>query len=155
MSLRELALLREDLAALTLSVARLTERVAALEVRDREGSEFEVVSEGATADRSVASAAGPVSTAGLSTLRVEVAEEVGRFLGRACRGEHRGPSGRHKVNLSSRVYIVLAGFDGRLLPAPKLFSTFAQVRDLCQRGPDSGDSIFVGLPSQAEAALAL
>jgi hypothetical protein len=155
MSSRELSLLRADLAALTLSVARLTERVAALEVREGEGSEFELVGEGARASEPAAASGGPVNTSGLSTLRVEVAEEVGRFLGRALRGEHRGVSGRQKVNLSSRVYIALAGYDGQHFPTPRLFSSFNQVRELCQRGPDSGDSIYVGLPSQAEAALAL
>ena len=156
MSARDLHLLREDLTALTLAVARLSERVAALEVRDTEEQGFELVGpDPAPSAAPSSTACEGVRTAGLSALRVEVAEEVGAFLGRAVRGEHRGNSGRSRVNLSSRVYIVLAGFDGRVLEEPLLFSNFGAARELCLRGPDSGNSIFVGLPSQAEAAIAL
>ena len=159
MSQRDFSLLSGDLQALTRAVAQLTARVEALELRhatgDPQESEFELVGSAASADRPASAASERVNTSGLSAQRVEVAEEVGRFLGRAYRGEFRGSSGRSKVNLSSRIYVVLAGFDGLLLPEPRLFSTFHKVRELCQRGPDSGDSIYVGLPSQAEAAIAL
>ena len=159
MSQRDLTLVREDLQALTRAVAQLTARVEALELRNATGdpaeSEFELVGSAASADRPVSAPSERITTAGLSAFRVVVAEEVGRFLGRAYRGEFRGSSGRSKVNLSSRIYVVLAGFDGLLLPEPRLFSSFQKVRELCQRGPDSGDSIYVGLPSQAEAAIAL
>ena len=157
MSSRDLSLIRADLAALTLTVARLTERVAALELGSAEDQEFELVGEAAASGSATpgSAAAEGVRQAGLSALRVEVAESVGAFLGRAVRGEHRGNSGRSRVNLSSRVYIVLAGFDGRVLEEPLLFSSFGPARELCLRGPDSGSSIFVGLPSQAEAAIAL
>jgi hypothetical protein len=162
MSGRELSLVRADLVELTRTVARLAARVEALELREATGegrevteSEFELVGAPSVSAQSAYSPASRVHASGLSPHRVAVAEEVGRFLGRASRGEFRGSSGRSKVNLSSRIYVVLAPFDGRLFPEPRLFTVFAKVRELCLRGPDSGDSIYVGLPSQAEAAIAL
>ena len=89
-------------------------------------------------------------TEGRDPLRVSVAKEVGAFLGRACRGEHRGSSGRDRVQLASRVYIVLAPFSGELYAEARLYSKFEPVR-----GPDPGRSVFVGLPTQWDALIAL
>ena len=90
MSARDFTLLRGDLEALTRTVAALTARVAALELREatdegreRAESEFELVGAPAGSDQAPYSPQSRVSSSGLSSLRVEGAEEVGRFLGRA------------------------------------------------------------------------
>ena len=95
------------------------------------------------------------SESGRDPFRASVAREIGRFLGRAVRGENRGTSGRDKVSLPFRIYIVLAPFSGEPYTEPKLFSRFCSVKELCKRGPDTGRSVFVGLPSQWEALIAL
>ena len=67
--------------------------------------------------------------------RREVVVEIGRFLDRACRGEHRGTSGRDRVSLAFRYYIVLAGYDGVVFEQAQIYSKFAQVKNICKRGP--------------------
>ncbi|CAE6927060.1 unnamed protein product [Symbiodinium sp. CCMP2592] len=102
-------------------------------------------------DRSSRSNPGPPN----SSFRTAVAKEVGQFLRRALDGGHLRTSGRSALTLSSKYYIVLADFEGRRFSEPCVFSAFAQAKALCIRGPDKGQSIFVGLPSQAECAVAL
>ena len=90
-----------------------------------------------------------------SAFRTHVAQEVGLFLRRALDGGHLRTSGRSALNLSSRYYIVLADFEGRRFREPFVCSTFGQAKAFCIRGPDKGQSIFVGLPTQVEVAVAL
>ena len=90
-----------------------------------------------------------------SSFRTEVSEGVGRFLRRALDGAYRGSSGRDQLSLASRYYIVPADFEGRQFAEPCVFSSFTRAKSLCIRGPDKGNSIFVGLPSQTEVASAL
>ena len=174
MSEAELLRLRAEVVELRELVLALSARVAALEASEG----FELVRKPATApplpqafragprasgSPGVASRSSPASEAasqdplaeGRDPHRVSVAKEVGAFLGRACRGEHRGNSGRDKVQIASRVYIVLAPFSGELYPEPRLYSKFESVKALCKRGPDAGRSVFVELPTQWEALIAL
>ncbi|CAE7606984.1 unnamed protein product [Symbiodinium sp. CCMP2592] len=120
--------LRAEVLDLKDQLRRLTERVAALEASEG----FEV-----------------------DPQRVSVAKEIGEFLRRAYSGGHRGSSGGDKVALASRLYIVLAPYSGEKYSSPKIFSSFGAVKSLCKRGPDPGRSIFVGVPSQWEAAIVL
>ncbi|CAE7255205.1 unnamed protein product [Symbiodinium sp. CCMP2592] len=96
-------------------------------------------------------------------------EEV--FPDRSCRAQPGGPTSifrtqvarevhlrsscRSALTLQSRLYIVLADFEGRRFREPLVFSSFGAAKALCIRGPDKGQSIFVGLPSQAEVLTAL
>ena len=89
------------------------------------------------------------------TEREEVAREVGAFLARALRGEHRGNSGRERNQLASRFWIVCRSIDGELYNPPKIYRTWRAVCELVKRGTEVGDSIFVGLPSQQECSIAI
>ena len=171
MSEVEVLRLRAEVAELRIAVQALTERVAALE--SAEG--FEVVHTQVAASaaspprappgRQVSSAAPSEASqrrasvaeneSGRDPERVSVAREVGRFLRRAYRGEHRGASGRDKVSLASRYYIVLAPYSGELYNTARVYSKFAPVKALCKRGPDAGRSVFIGLPTLWETSLAL
>ena len=93
-----------------------------------------------------------------SQYRLQVAEGVGRFLARALAGQARGTSGRDRLSLASRLYIVCRNARGETYSVPLVLNSFARVKELCfvgGRGSDPGESIFVGLPSQAEVRFAL
>ena len=90
-----------------------------------------------------------------SGFRTAVAQDVGGFLARALAGVIRGTSGRDRLSLQSKYYIILANFEGRRAREPLVCTSFARVREHCCRGPERGQSVFVGLPSQAEVAEAL
>ena len=87
--------------------------------------------------------------------REEIARGIGVWLRRALEGEHRQNSGRDRVPLSSRYYLAVKDYAGNTYENPILvFSRFARVQDLCQRGSDWSDSIFIGVPSQREGQVA-
>ena len=93
-----------------------------------------------------------------SEFRVKVAEDVGLFLARALSGGVRGTSGRERLSLASKIYIVCRDAAGLTFEEPLVTSSFSRVKELCfvgGRGSDPGQSVFVGLPSQAEVRLAL
>lgn len=87
--------------------------------------------------------------------REEIARGIGQWLRRALEGDHRQNSGRDRLPLASRYYLVVKDYTGRAYEHPILvFSRFTPVRDLCQRGTDWADSIFIGVPSQREGQVA-
>lgn len=86
--------------------------------------------------------------------REEIARELGAWLRRALEGEHRQASGRDRLPLASRYYLVVKDYVGTTYEHPILvFNRFSRVRDLCQRGTDWSDSIFIGVPSQREGQI--
>ena len=89
--------------------------------------------------------------------REEVARQIGGFLRRSLDGQHRGPSGRDQLrHLASRVYLVVRDFEGQVFERPvKLYDRFYRVKEICYKKGTWGDSIFIGLPSQREAHLAV
>ncbi len=87
--------------------------------------------------------------------REEIARGIGLWLRRALEGDHRQNSGRDRLPLASRYYLVVKDYAGITYENPVLvFSRFTPVRDLCQRGTDWADSIFIGVPSQREGQTA-
>lgn len=89
--------------------------------------------------------------------REAVAREIGEFLRRSLSGRNRGNSGREKLNpLQSRIYLVLRDHQGTVTERPvRVFSRFSAVKALCFHAGSPGDSIFIGLPSQREAEIAV
>ena len=83
--------------------------------------------------------------------REKISREVGAYLVRALSGQHRGSSGRDKIKLGSRLYIIVRDFIGNGHVSPvRVVYRFSEVKQACSRGGDWGDSIFVGFPSQRE-----
>ena len=83
--------------------------------------------------------------------REEICDGIAAFLVRALRGENRGPSGRERLVLSSRIWIVARSIDGEEFRPLRVFRCFAACKALVKRGQSCGDSVFVGLPSEREA----
>lgn len=76
---------------------------------------------------------------------------IGHWVLRCLADRPRGPSGRENLVLSSRVWLVVRNFEGRVLEPARLFHRFSDCRSLVKRGSDLGLSVFVGLPSIREA----
>ena len=87
--------------------------------------------------------------------RLEVASGVGRFFARALSGDHRGGSGRERVHLPSRVYVVCRDFAGRRYDPVLIKYSFAAIRSLVKPHGDCGNSVFAGLPTVWEAQTAV
>jgi hypothetical protein len=83
--------------------------------------------------------------------RESICEEIGHYIQRALLGDHRGPSGGDRIQLSSRVWLVFRDYEGLEYRPVRVCRTFGECRDLVKRGQDCGDSVFVGLPSDREA----
>ena len=169
----ELRLLRAEVEILRASLEALQIRVEELESQGEERSEIERSrldrSEDSVRRSSFEEAASSVtarSSDGWSRItdpisstdhaaRVQLARQIGQFLVRALRGDFRGSSGRDRLKLGNRYYIILKTFEGEQLPEPAVVSSFAEVRRLCKRGSDCGAALFVGLATQWEARIAL
>ena len=168
MSQTEVRALRAEIGALRLVVEALEERVRELE--DYRGCRVEGSEAGrssawteVTEERNPAEEPAVVSVAAVSgvtagglievrtedvSARLELARECGRFLTRALAGDYRGGSGRDRLRLASRVYVVLATFSGERCIPPKVLFNFAEVKKLCKSGPHCGRSVFLGFASQ-------
>lgn len=87
--------------------------------------------------------------------RLAIAEEVGRFLRRSLQGDYRGGSGRDRLRLQSRVYILVRDFSGRLYNPVEIYHRFVDLKPKVKSGDSAGDSIFIGLPTVWEAKAAV
>lgn len=150
--LRELAAIREELHLLTIRVNRLHTQVIGAQ-----DSDFELVGESTATSHNTSSAAGTTEGRG-DSLREDAARETGRFFLRCLQGLPRGESGRSRVKLQNRIYVVVRTYSGEVHTAPVIvLERYNQVKRLVCH-PDAevfGDSIFCGFPSKWEAQLAV
>ena len=114
---------------------------------------------------SAASVVGPASSTSTSSssvpeqLRQQVADEIGEYFRRCLAGNNRGSSGREKVNLANRYYVIVRDAAGVVHDPVLVVSTWREAQTSVTIGPGPGkqfgDSIFVGFPSQWEAKRAV
>ena len=91
------------------------------------------------------------SSAALSASeRAAACREIGLFLRRALDGQHRGASGRDRLPLQSRFWIVARDFGGNPIVPVRVCKSFADCARLCKQGSDLGDSVCVGLPARQD-----
>ena len=83
--------------------------------------------------------------------RETICDQIGVWVRRTLLGHHRGSSGRDRIPLASRIWIVFQDFYGNRLEPIRVFHRFCDCREVVKRGSNCGSSIFVGLPSQREA----
>lgn len=103
---------------------------------------------------SVASGVPVAATAGLPlswARREEIADSIGLWARRALAGENRGTSGRDQNPLQSRLWIVFRSNEGECYNPPLVYKNWTGAKALVKRGPETGQSVFVGLPSEREA----
>lgn len=160
----EIDSLRSALEALRLRVEAQEERIEELAGRGPVGSEVDRSSIAAASEESftrgsysvVSSSVGRGTVASQDTEgRVALAKEIGDFVVRSLEGQHRGSSGRSRLNLPSRLYVIFADYDGVRYAPPRVVKSFADAAALCKRGASCGGAIFVGFATQWEAKLAV
>ena len=147
--------LRAELAECKGEVQALKQRVVVLE-EERRNFGFDLVSEAAEPAPPAYTTSAIVAGEGeLALFRVEASEEIGRWIRRGLRGEYRGLSGREKIPQANQYYLVVKDFSGRVHDPPLFFRAWSSAKPYCQQSGQFGDSIFVGLPSQAEVRIAV
>lgn len=87
--------------------------------------------------------------------RLAIAEGAGRFLRRALAGDFRGGSGRDRVRLSSRIYVLVRDLSGRVYDPVEVYQNFSSLKPKVKSGDSAGNSIFIGFPTQWEAKAAV
>ena len=87
--------------------------------------------------------------------RENIAEQIGQFLQRALRGDHRSSSGRDLIPLPSRIWLVCQDIHGGRYNPVRVLRSWQATKALVKIGNEAGDSIFVGLPSEREARRAV
>ena len=151
----EFASLRAEVAELRSLCQALSARLIVLEqprLGSAPSSEFELVTEApSTESTSAATAVG----ADLPADRVRAAEKIGAWIKRCLQNEHRGLSGREEIPLATKLYIVVRDIRGTLYNPPRVCNSWAETKLLCCLDKQFGDNIFVGLPTKAEARIAV
>ena len=119
------------------------------------------------AARSSSAVGSPLTTRGVSSgaprpsdnIREQSARETGRFFVRCLSGDRRGLSGRERVALANRLYVVVRDFAGNTYTEPvKVVEKVADLKRLVNSPTskeDCGSSIFAGFASQWEARIAV
>lgn len=146
---------REEFETLVATVSGLQARVTGLEATVAQltpeaaaASEFEVV--GTSSTSSVPEASVAEAAAELSGERIAIAHQIGAWIKRCLNSERRGLSGREELDLHSKFYIVVRGFDSVVHNPPLVFTSWSGAKTLTHIHGQPGDSIFVGVPSKAE-----
>ena len=103
-----------DLAALQLQVREL-------QLQQRVGGEFEVASSVASAEPTPSPSTSAAVAAGtdLSPFGVAAAQEICAWIQRGLRQQHRGLSGREKIDLASKLYALVKDISGQVFDPPK------------------------------------
>ncbi|CAE7731831.1 unnamed protein product [Symbiodinium sp. CCMP2592] len=96
----------------------------------------------------------PLERAGSASLprteRDSACREIGLWITRNLRGEHRGASGRDRIQQASRYWVVFRDFEGRDVSPPSAYSSFGAAKAVCKRGAECGRSVFIGLPEEED-----
>ena len=147
-----------DFSALSLEVQRLRERVSDLETQlggtsARSSGSFSLVEPPSVSENPEPEQRSAGYCVG--TERERIAREIGLWLRRALEGRPRGPSGRDRIQLASRFYLVCRDIQGRVHNPPLLFTSWKLAKEVCCRQGEPGDAVFIGLPSKSEIEIAL
>ena len=82
--------------------------------------------------------------------REAICADIGRWVTRCLAELPRGSSGRDRILLSSRVWLVIRDYERVVRDRALIFHRFSDCKPLVKREQCLGDSIFVGLPSLRE-----
>ena len=94
-------------------------------------------------------------SSGVSEGRREIARGIGQWLKRCVAGEIRGPSGRDQINFPSKLYMVVRDIHLKGHTPPLIFFIWAETKSFGAVRGQPSESIFIGLPSNEEARVAL
>ena len=87
--------------------------------------------------------------------REDIAQGIGQFIKRALQGDYRGGSGRDRLKLASKYYLIFRDRDGLTSLRPvRIETSFKAVKDCCfAKSKVADQSVFVGVPSLREAGI--
>lgn len=154
----EVELLRAEVGALRRELARLTEATSAahnisavtsVSVASGYSSPPQVSALDCPVGASANPPSSPVTGQQSWSVREAICDEIALWLTRSLSGEHRLSSGRDRINLPSRVWVVARDFEGNSFNPPRIYRQFASCRPLVKRGSDLGQSVFVGWQREA------
>ena len=149
----EIEEIRNTVHTLLERLAVLEDEVGEVEQASREEQRSRVASSSASFSRiSSVSSAVPVEPSD-HLGRQALAQQIGQFIRRALAGEPLGSSGRDRLSLQNRCYLIFAEYEGNQLQPPVFTKQFAEVKGRCKRGSDCGRSIFIGLATAWEAVV--
>ena len=83
--------------------------------------------------------------------REQVCDEIAEFIKRCLGGDHRGSSGRDRIALPSKIWLVFRDFEGIEYRPVRVCRNWSSCKELVKKNGAVGDSVFVGLPSEREA----
>ena len=149
---------RSEFEQVLVELASLRLQVGELRAQSRRESEdFEVVSSApaSSAPELSATTSAVATSTDLSSERVAIAEQIGKWIRRGLNQQNRGLSGREKLDLASRIYVVVKDISGEIFDPPKVFNNWSGAKSLVSVDKQLGDSIFVGFPSKTEARIAV
>ena len=86
--------------------------------------------------------------------RERICHQVGLFIRGALQGDISGSSGRERLPLRSRVWLVARSFTGQEFDPPRIFHRWDSAHDLVRQGGGFGRAVFVGLPSLGDCRFA-
>ena len=117
--------LQVELSECKKEIRLLKARVCALE----EDRDFEVISETVeTSNPALPRSSTAGSDSGLPEFRVKAAEEIGQWIRRGLRGEHRGLSGREKIPQSNQYYLIVRDLSGKVHNPPLLLRAWSEAK---------------------------
>ncbi|CAE7242910.1 DEGP9 [Symbiodinium sp. CCMP2592] len=86
--------------------------------------------------------------------REDIAEGIGQFIKRALQGDYRGSSGRDRLKLASKYYLIFRDRDGLHTLKVRIETSFKAVKGCCfAEGKVADHTVFVGVPSLREARI--
>ena len=83
--------------------------------------------------------------------REAICDEIAEHIKRCLRGDHRGESGRDRIHLPSKVWLVFRDYEGLNYRPVRVCRTWTACKELVKKAGDLGSSVFIGLPSEREA----
>ena len=87
--------------------------------------------------------------------RQELADEIGDWLRRELDGRGGGLSGRDRLDLRSRIYVLVQDHRGVRFDPVRVFSRLSDLRAHFARRGDPGQAIFIGFATNWEARRAV
>eukprot|EP00438_Fugacium_kawagutii_P028528 Skav222525 [mRNA] locus=scaffold2875:50542:57914:+ [translate_table: standard] len=149
--------LREFSATLTLEVNHLRSDLSSVQQRlsDLEGRTPDTAFELVSSPRPGASAEERGAGYRVGAERESAARSIGQWIRRCLNRQPRGLSGRERISLRNRFYLVAQDFQNNRYNPPLVFETWARCQELVVVSGQPGDSIFVGLPSKEECRIAV
>ena len=149
--------LETEVLQLKRQLAATQERLTLVESRTQGGLAVapEVASAGSEVETAATQSGSTAAGYQVGSERETVARGIGKWIRRCLRGELRGLSGRERINLQSRIYLVVRDIQGQVHDPPLVFDRWKRCAEVVIIGKDSGDSIYIGRPTKTEARIAL